>query len=155
MGEALLTRKLHKAIVATVQAGNYRKHAAAAAGVSESAVKRWMALGQREDAKDPYRAFAADILRAENVACCDAVTCLTETAQTDYRAALEFLKRKFPSEWGDTAKRDARAQIAIVLECVEHVLTKGDARRVFEEIARRNGDGEGASPERAGSETRH
>ena len=134
-----LTKKIRDTVIRKIRQGNYRKHAAVAAGVSESVLGHWMALGQLPDAQEPYRSFAAGVITAEGLAACDAVKHLTDASQGDWRASLEFLKRKFPHEWGDTAKRSITEQLDLILQVVEDILGHEHAQRVCDEIARRAG----------------
>jgi hypothetical protein len=64
----LYSPETHRAIVAGIRAGGYDWVAAQAAGVSRSTFRRWMRLGERKAAVEPYRTLAHDVHQARSQA---------------------------------------------------------------------------------------
>lgn len=60
-----LTPARHQEIVELVRAGAYLAHAAAVAGVHPDTVDNWVARGEKADADEPFKSFAADLRRAQ------------------------------------------------------------------------------------------
>jgi transposase len=107
-----LTPKVRDAICEAVRAGNYLKVAASAGGVTERAVHRWIERGRDELARieeghtprkieEPFVQFVQHLTRAEDQAEADAVRIWREQMPDDWRAAKEYLARRFGERWGD------------------------------------------------------
>lgn len=104
-----LTPEARDRVVEAVRAGNFPAVAARYAGISPRTLRRWMARGRREP-KGRYREFHDAVRHAESLAEIRAVAMLQKQMQGNWRAALTFLERKFPSRWG---KRDrTRVELA-------------------------------------------
>jgi len=84
-----------KLLLKLLSQGNFRKHALLMIGVGSDALRRAM----RDEPE-----FKAAVQSAELTATRNAVACFTRAAMRDWKAAVEFLRRKCP-EWGikDTA----------------------------------------------------
>lgn len=138
MASTKLNARLTRRIVKEIEQGNFRKHAAEVAGVDERTVKEWMRKGQRPDARDPYKSFAAAVIRAEAKAISDGVKEIAAARKKgDTRATQWFLSRKAPNEWGDKARQALKEAIDTVLEVVEDELGPDVAARIFEAATRR------------------
>lgn len=96
-----LTPKLTETICAFIRTGNFAKVAAEAAGISEATFYRWLS-----DEGDQFREFQESVARASAEAEVAAVEVLQAAFQDDWRAALEFLKRRFPERWQDRSRHD-------------------------------------------------
>ena len=112
MARSKLTPKVRDAICDAVRAGNYLKVAASAGGVSERAVFAWIERGRdeiarRDEGHEPNKAheahvqFVQALTRAEDDAEADAVRIWREQMPDDWRAAKEYLARRFGERWGD------------------------------------------------------
>jgi hypothetical protein len=94
--------EVHKKIVDALERGAYQVHAANAAGVSMSALQKWVTLGREGDAR--YAAFAEDVDRARandalrNQAVISAAA--MRKVPGDWKAAAWNLERKFPKLYG-------------------------------------------------------
>lgn len=95
-----LTDEVHERIVAAVRNGCTYETAARCAGIAVSTFRGWMAKGSR-DVDGPYAQFADAVQIAEAEAHEKMSTALMAHAQGDYRAAVEFLKRRDPGGWGE------------------------------------------------------
>lgn len=93
------TQELQDRFVQIIQSGNYRSVAASAVGIHPDTVNDWM-----KKKRKPYTGFSVAVRKAEADAQRMMVNAIVKAgAQGDWRAALEFLARKFPKEW---AKKD-------------------------------------------------
>lgn len=99
------TDEIGAAIIEAVRGGAFRKHAAAAQGVTESALNHWLVRGR--EGVDPYAAFAIELDRAvaedaiRNQSIINAAAAgLTGRPAGDWRAAAWCLERKHPTLYG-------------------------------------------------------
>lgn len=90
-------------ILEATRLGATRRAAAAAGGVSESQLYHWVRDGRLDPASE-YADFARAFDLADGEAELRLTAVFRRAAQTDWRAALEFLSRRFPYEWGREAK---------------------------------------------------
>lgn len=100
-----LTQDRHELIVQAVRAGNYREPTARAAGIGPSTLYRWLETGEAdaEAEKDsPERELWEAVTRAEGEAEVHAVAILRRAMSEDWRAAVEYLKRRSPERWSAT-----------------------------------------------------
>lgn len=98
-----LTQDRRDGIVRDLKTGCTMKNAAEANGVSEATFHRWM---QRNEG------FASAIREACAVAERSHVrTVVKASAGGDWRAALEWLKRRRPDDWGDRVTHDLDNEI--------------------------------------------
>jgi hypothetical protein len=130
-----LTPDLHAEIVRLLEGGNYRRHAAAAAGIDERTIRNWIKWGTGDAAREPFKSFARDVFRAENTAIADNVLSVQKAAADDWRAASWFLARKAPGEWGDKAQKEIRQQIEFILQVIVDELGESAAAKVLDAIA--------------------
>lgn len=97
---------LHEAgpkIVAALRHGADRAAAAGYAGVPYGTVRSWLSRGHA--GQEPYASFATDVETAEAEAAVRMAKVVFDAAHVDheYRAALEWLKRRRSDLWGDVA----------------------------------------------------
>jgi hypothetical protein len=95
----LLTPELAESFCKVVAAGNYRIVAAAAVGVTDRSVKKWIARGKKEES-GIYREFMLAVEKAEGSAERAMVRLIRKSARTDWHAAAWYLERKFNERWG-------------------------------------------------------
>jgi hypothetical protein len=65
MNEPTLTTDLSRRIVAGIRAGGFPHVAASAQYVTATLFERWLRLGRRKNAEEPYAAFARDVDAAQ------------------------------------------------------------------------------------------
>lgn len=107
-----LTDELKKEILLLVGSGLYLKQVCEYVGVSESTIYYWLQRGSKEilrlesnprskplEKEKPYVDFFYDMKRAENQSEVRAVSSWQTAMRDDWRAAREFLARRFPDRW--------------------------------------------------------
>jgi len=102
-----LTPEVQDKIAAAIKAGNYKEVAARYAGIDDATFRVWMRRGREGDGA-LYVAFHAAITRAEAEAEVRAVTIINKAMTEDWRAAIEYIRRKFPERWSSTQRIDIR-----------------------------------------------
>lgn len=99
-----LTPDIQHAIVEAMRAGNYFEAACTCAGVSVAAGYEWRQRGQgthpSRSAEPVYVEFAEAISKAEAEAEQRIVGLWQAQIPGDWRAARDFLARRFPGRWG-------------------------------------------------------
>jgi len=94
-----------RAIVAAVTAGNFPSVACRQVGVSYSTLEKWLARAERGE--QPYKDFAVAYERAELECESNLVEIWKSAAPDDWRAAKEFLAKRHPERWSNSAERAA------------------------------------------------
>ncbi len=94
------------AILADLERGATIRSACAAAGVGETTLATWRA-SDPELAERMEQATSRCAVRMESA--------LADAADTDWRAALAWLERRRPAEWGLRQSRDLDARIGELL----------------------------------------
>lgn len=100
-----LTPERALGIIELVRAGNYKKTAALANGVSESALYEWIERGEqdRQTGKDTIFAdFAESLTRAESESETALLSSVIAAIPDDPKLALEILARRYPARWART-----------------------------------------------------
>lgn len=99
-------------------AGCNRKDAAGSVGVSEDTFARWLAR---------YADFADQVALAESCAAVRMTTLVTQAATTEWKAALEWLKRRRREEWGDSLNLTKKSDADLIREAGEILKRVGAA----------------------------
>jgi len=103
-----LTPEIHKRITDIIQAGNYAKIAAFAAGINPDTYYEWLNRGKSDAAKGKttiFSDFSDAVTRAEAIAEAANVTLIRTAAQNGtWQAAGWFLERKHSDRWGRNDK---------------------------------------------------
>jgi transposase-like protein len=96
-------------IVAAIADGNYAETACRAGGISDSTFYRWLERGE-SDESGPYADFADAVRAAEAAAEIDALEAVKAARYSDWKSAMTFLERRFPSRWGrqSSGERESR-----------------------------------------------
>lgn len=98
-----LTPETQNAIIKALRIGATRKTAAEAAGVDYRTFLNWLERGD-EAQKGIYFQFFQSVSVAESEAFLKYTSIIAKAAQGgEWRAALEFLKRRDREHWGDNA----------------------------------------------------
>lgn len=117
-----LTPDIQAKIIAAIQAGNYFVTACHLAGVDDSTAREWVARGEGRDPKRHktklYAAFAVAVRDAEAVAESQAVAKWQSKISDDWRAAAEFLARRYPDRWSPSNKQEIQhdGEIKVIIE---------------------------------------
>lgn len=100
------------AIVRAITLGAPREMAAQAAGVDPTTFYRWVAVGAEfidlddeavaglEPKQQRLRQFCQDVKRADAQAVVFAVELVADAMPKDWKAAMTWLERRYPGEWG-------------------------------------------------------
>jgi len=94
----ILNEAIQKAMVKSIEGGNYASTAAEAAGIGKSTHYQWMEKG--EQGIEPYAEYADAIKKAEAIAESNAVKIIQAAARENWTAGAWYLERKFPDKWG-------------------------------------------------------
>lgn len=102
MGRPLkLTPKVQEQICNAIRAGSYSEIAARYAGISAPTFYKWMALGDGEHAKSPYKEFREEVESARAAAEVRNIGLIQQAANSGtWQAAAWFLERTAPARWG-------------------------------------------------------
>lgn len=136
-----LTAEVEVDILNLVSAGNTLVHSARAAGIVAETAKNWVKWGKM--GRSPYAAFAAKLDVAEAKAITDSVNAIQGAAKTDWRAAkfhLEYIERRHASP------QNIARRLEEILQVIEDVLGKPEAKKVLRAIVERFGGEEASDP---------
>jgi predicted transcriptional regulator len=102
--------KLHPeitaAIIQSLKIGATYRDAAEAAGIAYQTFLNWMAKGESAKSGN-FKEFFDQVRRAESRARLNFTAVIAKSANDgDWRAALEFLKRRDRANWGDYSRQD-------------------------------------------------
>lgn len=99
-----LTAAVQRAIIMALLDDAYLKHAAEAAGVSDDAVREWIARGNATG-DEPYASFARAVERAQARAVVKSMEIISKAAADgDWKAAAWKLEKKHPKLFGALVK---------------------------------------------------
>jgi hypothetical protein len=114
----------HK-IIQALEAGNYRKTAAALAGVSESAFYKWIEKGTTNKS-GKYVEFVESVKRAEEKAKAYHLQQIRKASENgSWQASAWYLERKHYKEWGRKQQVDMTADVKSEIKGkVEHDIVK-------------------------------
>lgn len=102
-----LTPEVHKAIVDAVGLGATYATAAACAGVTYETFNEWIKTGENAKRKSIYSDFSEAVRKAEAECKYKATKVIIKAmADGEWKAALEFLRRRDRAEWGDNIKQE-------------------------------------------------
>lgn len=117
----ILDVAIHKRIVDAVSVGIDQQTAAAAAGIQPETLTQWKRKGLAERAmgrRTRRTLLVDDLERAEARARAHAVVDAVAVRRRDPRAALQYLERRYPNEWGRQIQ-DVRHSGVVVNAAVE------------------------------------
>jgi len=98
-----LTKEIQLSICDSIESGATYKDAAGMAGVGYSTFNDWMKLGREAKRKNRYSEFSEAVERSNSIVRVKMAAVIRDAAivDKDWRAALEFNKRRDPENWGD------------------------------------------------------
>jgi len=98
-------------IIAAIRNGADRRSASEYAGVPYGTIRSWLSRGR--SGLEPFATFAGQFDAAEAEAAVRMAKVVFEAAHvgSDYRAALEWLKRRRPDQWADLQSKDPAAVV--------------------------------------------
>ena len=136
-----LTPEVEVDILNLVAAGNTLIHAGRAAGVTSGTTLNWVKWGRA--GKKPYADFVMKLDAAEAKAVTESVKAIQVAGKTDWRAAkahLEYIHKR------SVSPQSIVRQLEEILQVVEDVLGKDEAKKVLRAIVERSGSEEAAQP---------
>jgi transposase-like protein len=96
--------EVHKIIVDALADGNYRRTAAALAGITEDTLRNW--LDAADEGNEELAQFAADVRAAETSAEAELVKVVKASAIEDWHAAAWILTHRHAGQWGNSTKTE-------------------------------------------------
>lgn len=106
----------HK-IIQLLEQGNYRKTAAAVAGVDETTLLRWIKRGRESKSKGKYYQFYQSVKKAEEKAKAYHLQQIRKASENgSWQASAWYLERKHPQEWGRQQRIDMKADVKSKVE---------------------------------------
>lgn len=122
-----LTPEVRRRLISAITAGNYYQTACQFAGIGYSTFRRWMERGQNAKTGQ-YREFWEEVTRAEAEAEARMVAQWQAQIPEDWRAARDFLARRYPERWAQKERID--------LAHSGEVVQKHDTVKVTEQLAK-------------------
>lgn len=98
-----LTPELQEALCQLVETGSSPSAAARASGIDPKTLVNWVERGQ-EAGRGPYYRFYKALMVARGKAEVRMTTIVSLSAERDWRAAMAWLERRAPKEWGPQSK---------------------------------------------------
>jgi len=106
----------HK-IIQALEAGNYRKTAAALAGIDETTLVRWIKRGRESKSRGKYYQFYQSVKKAEEFAKAYHLQQIRKASENgSWQASAWYLERKHPNEWGRQQRIDMKADVKSKVE---------------------------------------
>lgn len=110
-----LTPEIQEEIVKAITLGATYVDAAGSVGIDYDTFNRWMIRG-RKSSKGAYHEFCGAVTKAMHKARFNYTKVITRAAQEgDWHAALEYLKRHDPDNWGDKQTTTIAGDIPVVV----------------------------------------
>jgi hypothetical protein len=103
------TAAVAERIVSAIRAGNYARVAAEGAGIHRDTFYDWLKRG--DTGEKPFSDVSDAVARASADAEMRAVGLIAKAMDEDWRAALEYLKRRHPDRWQDRAKYELKTKL--------------------------------------------
>lgn len=102
-----LTPEIHETVVKNIRMGVTLVDAAGAVGVDYQTLSNWLKRGEGEGTGPYFRFFVAcEQAKAEALQLMTRVITKAAAVEGDWKAALEYLKRRDPRNWGDRVSID-------------------------------------------------
>ena len=98
-----LTPETQSKLIQAIRAGSHLITACRLVGVDYSSFRRWMIKGEKQR-KGQFREFCEAVRGAEAEIEIRLVATWRQAAVEDWKAAAEFLSRRFPDRWSPTQK---------------------------------------------------
>lgn len=131
-----LTDEVKRRLLEAIRAGTPVEVAAEYAGIARSTFYRWLALA---DTEERYRGFREEVRKAEAEAHVHAAAVIRKAiADGDWRAALKYLERRHPQDWGPRRAEEAPPRRRWPWERSDDLdLADKKTRRLLSEVLRR------------------
>ena len=110
-----LTQGVRDKLIQAIKAGNYLNAACDYAGIDYSNFRRWMQRGESQT-KGEFRDFRDAINAAESEVEVRVVALWQKNISEDWRAAENFLAKRFPERWSPSVKVRVQVEQAVDAE---------------------------------------
>ncbi len=111
-----LTPGIQEKVLQALAVGNYRKQAAAYAGIDDSTLRRWLARG-RNHHDAPYASFRKAALEAESRSQIASLGVIAKAARDgDWKAAAWLLERRVPEQYAPKSRLFDPYRVLEILE---------------------------------------
>ncbi len=110
-----LTPDVQRRICEAIRAGNYYEASCAYAGVDYSTFRLWMVQGETAKTGRFFELFES-VLKAEADAEVSIVAQWKKQIPEDWRAARDFLARRYSARWGPTEKHELTGKDGAALQ---------------------------------------
>jgi hypothetical protein len=105
----VLTPALAEALILGAQTGLFPVAVAESQSIAPELLETWLTMGLTSEAVDPYRSFALRYRAAEQLAQLPYIASIQRAATEDYHAAIDWLKLRYPEQWGKDATKNQSA----------------------------------------------
>ena len=122
------TADVQERIIDAIRKGNYFEAACASAGVNYVTFRLWMVKG-RDEGEGDYFDFFEQVNSANADAEVEIVTQWKEQVPEDWRAAKDFLARRYPKRWAASSTLDVTTK-GLPLHLELAALTDEQLRRI-------------------------
>lgn len=109
-----LTPALRQRILEMILQGVPLTTTAIANGIPKRTFFDWLEKGRADDAVDPYRTFAEEVVAAQETWAARTVQTINAAAAKDWRAGMTLLERQRPLEWGDPNRGGTVVNLTVV-----------------------------------------
>jgi len=113
-----LTPEVQQKLIEAIKEGNYYEAACAYAGISYQTFLNWLERGKREKSGKFFEFFEA-VTRAEAEAERKIVKMWIEAIPEDWRAARDFLERRYPDRWGKKDHLNLSGDVGVKITIVK------------------------------------
>jgi hypothetical protein len=129
------TKARQEALLAAIEIGTTRKGAAAAAGVDEKTLYRWLERPEfRERMREAEGRFELAMVRRVRMA----------AVKGSWQAALTLLARRLPETWGERQRVDMTVESLPAADRIAHELTEIELERLLADALAERGRGRSA-----------
>lgn len=115
-GVPVLTPELVEDLVLGAQTGLFRAAVAESRSLNPDWLDTWLTMGFSSQAVEPYRSFALRYRAAEQLAQLPYIQAIQRAAADDYHAAIDWLKMRYPDQWGKDATKNTSAGALVPAE---------------------------------------
>ena len=137
--KSLLDAAMADKIVRMVRAGSYKEVAARAAGIGTSTLYSWQERGEADleaRADTEHAKFVEALTRAEAEAEVHAIAAIRKVMESDWRAAMEYLARRYPKRWAKVERQEHTGRDGGPIE-VSDAFRDPEVREAGRELVRR------------------
>ena len=116
-----LTPETQSKLIQAIRGGSFLVVACEFAGVSYKVFRDWMIRGETEG-KGQFREFRNAVIKAESEVEVRLTASWQKATADDWRAAAEFLSRRFPDRWSSTQKLQVQleAELNAIYDKIEN-----------------------------------